>query len=98
MPPTVAIPYGVLYSTIALLAAAVVVLCGLWIKSHDNHRQWSTVQIHEHGKSIALLEHDYLGIREDLAEIKMLLGEHTRNELRIHEALIRKLDLQIEGP
>lgn len=90
MPPT--LPTELFYG----VGAAVMVLCGLWIKSHDGHRQWSTERINSHEKTLAVLEHDYIGIREDLAEIKMMLTTHTNHDRKIHEALIVKLGLQVE--
>lgn len=95
MPP--ALPTEILYGVITALGAAVLVLCGLWIKSHDGHRQWAVERINSHDKTLAVLERDYIGIREDLAEIKMMLGEHTKHDRKIHDALIAKLGLQIEG-
>lgn len=90
------LPTEILYGVITALVAAVIVLCGLWIKSHDGHRQWAVERINSHDKTLAVLEHDFAGIREDLSEIKMLLSEHTKHDLKIHDALIRKLGLQVE--
>jgi hypothetical protein len=87
-----ALPHEVIYP---ILLGAIVILCGLWVRAHDIHRQWSTERINGHEKALAVLEHDYVGIREDLAEIKMLLGEHTKHDRKIHEALIRKLNLDV---
>lgn len=86
------LPHELLYP---LLLGAVVILCGLWVRSHDAHRQWSTERINSHEKTLAVMEHDYVGIREDLAEIKMILAEHTKHDRKIHEALISKLGLAV---
>jgi hypothetical protein len=86
------LPHELLYP---LLLGAIVILCGLWIRAHDVHRQWSTERINAHEKTLAVMEHDYIGIREDLAEIKMILSEHTKHDRKIHEALISKLGLVV---
>jgi hypothetical protein len=44
---------------------------------------------------LAVLENDFAGIREDLAEIKEILSEHTKHDRKIHEALVRKLGLVV---
>lgn len=86
----------VLYGIIGALTLALTTLAGLWVKAHDNHRQWSTQKITEHEKVIAVLEKETSGIRSDVAEIKEMLEEHTKNDRKVQFALIKKFNLEVE--
>ena len=89
------IPHDVLYGVITALGLAVLTLGGLWVRAHDAHRHWSVERINAHERMLAVLENDFAGIREDLAEIKEILSEHTKHDRKIHEALVRKFGLVV---
>ena len=89
------LPPDVLHAIIAALVAAVLILSGLWIRAHDAHRAWTIERINSHEKTLAVLEHEFLGVREDLTDIKGAIREHTARDGLIHDALIRKFDLKI---
>lgn len=102
----VVIPDSILYSVIVLLILIIVTVIaafgGLWIRSHDNHRQWATEQINDHGQVIAVLKNDFAGIHEDLSEIKMALHEHIKDQnkrddadRRFKIAVMQKLHLEV---
>ncbi len=85
-----------LYAIIAALMAAVLVLAGLWVRAQDQHRLWSTSKISEHEKTIAVLETDFKGVRKDVADIKELIVDHTKQDRRFQAAVAHKLNLVIE--
>ncbi len=91
------LPPDLLHAIIAALVAAVLILSGLWIRAHDAHRAWTIERINAHEKTMAVLEHEFVGVRGDLSEIKADLRAHTARDELIHEAMIRKFDLKV-GP
>lgn len=97
----VTIDHSVLYAIIGFLITALIttvaVFGGLWIRSHDNHRQWAVENITDHSQTIAVLQNESAGIREDLAEIKSALHEHIVMEQKYQTAMVKKLGLQLEG-
>ena len=90
-----ALPTDVLHSIIAVLVAAVLVLSGLWIRAHDTHRAWTIERINSHEKTLAVLESEFVGVRDDLTDIKVAIREHTARDELIHDAMIRKFDLKL---
>ncbi len=99
-PAAVSLPHEILYTIIGilflLLVSAVSLFGGLWIRSHDTYRQWSTERINAHENGLAVLRSDFTAIHDDLGEIKKMLDAHTQHDARVHEALILKLGLIVK--
>lgn len=88
-------PTEILYSIIVGLFSICLALGGLWVRAHDQHRQWTTEKLNEHGKLLAILDHDFAEVRKDIAEIKLTVAEHLESENRFQRAVARKFELQL---
>lgn len=89
-------PEHILYGAIYLLGTSVLILVGLWIKAHDNHRQWAVQKITEHEMKVAILEKTSGDIRDDIREIKETLRLHLEKEDKFQAALLTKFGLEIK--
>ena len=89
-------PEGVLYAIIAALTTALIALGGLWVRSHDGHRQWATERINEHTRDIAVMRSDFSAVAKDMRELKDLLQAHDKREQRIHDAMISRFGLAVD--
>jgi hypothetical protein len=85
-----------LYAVIGVLIAAVLALAGLWVRAQDQHRLWATAKLTDHERVIAILEHDFAGVRQDVADIKDMITDHTKQDRRFQAAVARKLSLDVE--
>ena len=85
-----------LYSIIGFLVLALLTLSGLWVRAHDAHRAWATGKITEHERVIAIVEGEFKGVREDVAEMKSMLHEHTRYDRKFQAAVASKLGVTLE--
>lgn len=84
-------PHEILFSVIGLLSLVVVTLGGLWVKSHDNHRQWATEKINEHEKVIAAMKATGESIREDISEIKETLRGLMQLQSELQQSLVSRI-------
>ncbi len=85
-----------LYALIGVLVAAVLALAGLWVRAQDQHRLWATSKIADHERVIAILEHDFAGVRQDVSDIKRMIDDHTKQDRRFQAAVAHKMNLVIE--
>lgn len=84
------------HGIIAILISAVLILSGLWVRAHDRHRQWSLEKINDHERALALLEQDFKAIHVSLNEIKKLIYDHTRHDAAVHDAILRKFNIEVD--
>ncbi len=82
-------PEHVLYGVITFLGLAVIALGAVWVRSHENHRQWITERINEHEKIIAVLEATHRNIERDMSEIKESLNRHLELEEGFQKELLQ---------
>lgn len=89
-------PEHVLYGIISFLVLAVVTLGGLWVRTHDKHREWATEQITEQATVIAVLQATHVSIKEDMGEIRKMLDRHLEIEEKFQRAIVARLGIKHE--
>ena len=85
-----------LYALIGILVAAVLALSGLWVRAQDAHRLWATTKIVEHERVIGILDVGFKRVGEDVAEIKRMIEDHTRQDRKFQAAMAQKFSIKVE--
>jgi hypothetical protein len=88
-------PDQVLYGVITFLGLGILALGGLWVRAHDQHRQWSVEKITDVEKELAVIKTNHQEIKDDIREIKESLKNHLDIEQRFQKALITHLNLKV---
>ena len=89
-------PVEVLYGLIAALMSALIALAGLWVKSQDRHREWATGLLTQHAQELAVMRRDFDAVLRAITRMEETFQRHDEREQRVHDALIRKLGLEVE--
>jgi hypothetical protein len=84
-------PTEVLYGIIGSLTLAVLALGGLWVRSHDQYRQWSMEEHVSTGKQLAAMTQSFIDIRQDISELKTVLNDHAEKELVQYVELLKEV-------
>lgn len=82
----------VLYAVISFLGLAVLTLGGLWVRSHDKHREWSTTEISGLKQATGILTATHAELKDDIKEIKTMLTHHLEVEERFQKSVVQSLE------
>lgn len=87
---------GGLLSLILLLIVAIITLAKEWIRSVNEHRNWAAIEINRHTGEIAAIRAEGINTGRAVGALNDKFDEFVKEEGKMHRALIRKLDLEID--